>query len=140
MSNEISISQEVRIKKDNLNESVSARFQADMVGDAGGPTPGQIDVPVDGIAVDFIVLDTVGICVITNLDLLNYVTVGIKDLGTNRFYPIDEILAGETWSRRLSRKLGKQYYGTGTGTGSDNVLWLDADTAECKVVVKGFER
>jgi hypothetical protein len=140
MSDEINVSIDIRVKKDNLDEHITARFTADMDGDEGGVTPGQITVPTTGIAVDFSELTQAGVCTIQNLDQTNYVTIGVKDTGTNRFYPLDEILPGETWARRISRKLGKQFFGTGTGTGTDNVLWLDADTAACRVVVKCFEK
>lgn len=139
MSSEISVTIDISVKKDFGDERISARFQADQ-NVIGGPTPGLILVPTTGIELDLSLLDTPGICTIQNLDPTNYVTVGVKDLGTNRFYPIDEILPGETWARRISRKLGKQYFGTGTGTGTDNVIWLDADTATCKVVAKVFEK
>jgi hypothetical protein len=49
-----------------------------------------------------------------------------------------EVRAGETYHLRLSRKLGEDFPGTGTGAGSTK-LHLRADAAACRVNVLAFD-
>jgi hypothetical protein len=68
-----------------------------------------------------------------NLDSTNYVEVGVLVGAT--FYPMLELLPGETYVVRLSRNL--QYGPTGTAHTQD--LHLRANTASVKVLVEAFE-
>jgi len=106
----------------------------------GGPTPGQITCTTTGTNVDLSVLATPGLCRIQNLDGTNFVTVGIWDPETEVFYPLLELLAGESYALRLSRDLAWEF-ATGTGTigPETNTLRIKADTASCDVLVEAFE-
>lgn len=141
MANEIAVQIRVRVTNGNLKyvNPVSS-FYVDMTG-AKGPTPGAIAVPTDGVDVYFDQLTTPGLCLITNLDDTNYVEVGIYDPQTDVFYPLMEVGPGESWPMILSRNLGEQYAGSGTGTTTpENYLRLKANVAACDVQVETFER
>lgn len=138
MADEITIRSSVQIRKGNLEyRPHPAYFQADMSGTPDGPSPGALAVAVTGTNVSFSQITTPAVCRITNLDATNFVEVGIWD-GLN-WYPILEILAGESYIVRLSRNLSSEY-GTGTGTSSTDVnqLQLRANTAACNVIVEAF--
>ena len=115
-------------------------FQALVTG-RKGPSPGAIGCSVAGTNVDFGELTTPGLCRIQNIDPTNYVTIGIWDPEFSKFYPLLELLAGESYIYRLSRDLAWEY-GTATGTASGpetNTLQIRADTAPCNVLVEAFE-
>jgi len=142
MSDEISIRSSLQIRKDNLEyQSKPTAFNATMVADAAAPTPGRITVPIEGVDVDLTALTTPGIARLMNLDSTNYITYGIYDPDGDTFYPLGELLPGESYVLRMSRNLQEEY-GTGTGTtGADtNRLRLKADTASCEALVEIFER
>ena len=143
MADEASIMSGLRINVDNLQyQSLPQSFSAD-VSVARGPSPGVVTVPTIGVTIDFSVLTQAGLCRIMNLDETNYVEFGIKDPETNKFYPVGELLAGESYVFRLSRNVGEEQAGTGSSsatTGPDtNVFWMRADTASCDVVVEAFD-
>lgn len=137
MANEITVNCGLNIKNGSLDYAARPNsFRADM-STIGGPTPGTIAVPVTGVQIDLSGLSTPGICRIQNLDTTNYVTVGIYD-GVS-YFPLMELLAGESFIIRLYRHLGDEF--VGTGTPSDvNQLYAMADTAECKLLVEAFEK
>ncbi len=140
MANEIQVRASLQIKKDNLDySSKPTSFKADMTG-SKGPSPGALTATVDGIDVDFSELTTPGMCRIQNLDPDNFVEYGIWDPEGSTFYPLGELLPGESYPLRLSRNLQEEFM-TGTGTtGADtNRLRIKADTASCDVVVEAFE-
>ena len=141
MANEVTIVSSLRIVTGNLiYQSQPTAFSAAMTG-SKGPTPGAISVPIGGVAVTFGELITPGFCRLMNLDATNYVEYGIRDPGINVFYPLGEILPGESFILRLSRNLLEEYTGTGTGTTSTgNQFWLKANTATCYIVVEAFEK
>ena len=114
-------------------------FTFDVAG-TKGPVPGAIEASVLGTDVDFSELTTPALCRIMNLDGTNFVEFGIWDPEGITFYPLGEVLAGETYVLRLSRYLQEEY-GTGTGTtGADtNRLRIKADTAAVQVLVEAFE-
>jgi hypothetical protein len=57
------------------------------------------------------------------------------------FYPLIELLPGESYVFRLSRNIQEQYAGTGTGTTApDNRLRIKANGASCVVLVEAFEK
>lgn len=142
MADEIRVTVGVSINKDNLKYRPPAvTFRADMNGVAKGPSPGAITVTTDGTQVTFSELTTPGLCLVKNLDEDNYVEYGILDPVTRTFYPLGEILPGEQYVIRLSRNLREAYLpysGTGT-TGEVNSLYFKANTADCIIVVEGFE-
>ena len=140
MANEATIRSSLAITKGKLKYSGQpTSFTADVAG-TKGPTPGAIDVSIEGTDIDLGELTTPGLCRLMNLDDTNYVVYGIWDPEGARFYPLGELLPGETYVIRLARMIEEEY-GTGTGTvGADtNRLRMKADTATCNIVVEAFE-
>lgn len=140
MANEATINLGFSIIKTGLTyRPASVQFRVDVDG-AKGPSPGAITVSTYGTDVDFSQLITPGLCLLTNLDTVNYVEYGIYN-GVE-FYPLGEIGPGETYPLKLSRNLLEAYIGTGTGTDAVGAssLRIKANTASCDVVVAAFER
>ena len=145
MSNEAQIQSGLKILKTSgtittLQYSASpSSFVGDVSG-TKGPVPGAILATLAGVNVDFGELTTPSYCRIMNLDDTNFVEYGIWDPEGSTFYPLGEILPGESYVLRLSRNLSEEF-GTGTGTtGADtNRLRIKADTAACNVLVEAFE-
>lgn len=140
MANEAIIRTSLQITKGNLEyRSQPTLFYADVAG-TKGPVPGCIEVSTVGTNVDFGELTQPALCRIHNLDASNFVEYGVWDPEGSTFYPLGELLAGDTYVLRLSRNLQEEY-GTGTGTtGADtNRLRFKADTAAVNVVVEAFE-
>lgn len=138
MADEVVIRSELNVLKTNLDyKSRPTQFYGDLSGTPDGPSPGSLTVSVAGVNVDFSQLTTPAYCRIMNLDATNFITIGIWD-GTN-WYPMLEVLAGETYVVRLSRSLSQEY-GTGTGTTGSavNQLQLRANTSACNVLVEAF--
>ena len=148
MTSEAIVMSGLQISKDDTSGKVSyfsspTSFQADVTG-AKGPAVGALDVSVYGTEVNLSELTTPGFARFYNQDPTNYVTYGIRDPETDVFYPLGEILPGESYVLRLSRGVGQVWVGTGTGTGtsglSDNKLTFYADTAACHVLIEVFEK
>ena len=146
MSNEARIRSSLTIRKGTTPlqleySSKPTTFLADVAG-VKGPSPGAISVSVYGTDVDLSELEVPGLCRLMNLDAKNYVEYGIWDPEVDMFYPLGEVLPGESYVIRLSRNL-REEYGTGTGTGtigpSTNRLRLVANVATCNVLVEAFE-
>lgn len=143
MASEIQVRVGLGIRKDNLQyQSQPQAFNADMVTSTPkGPVPGAFSVSVDGTACDLSQLTTPGFAKIQNLDSTNYVEYGIRDVSSNLFYPLGELLPGEVYVLRFSRNLLEEYDSPGTGTtGPVNQLWFKANTAACVVTVEAFEK
>jgi hypothetical protein len=147
MSGEAKLQLSLQIDKTDATGNVAFRsyptqFTADVTG-AKGPTPGAFTVSVHGTDVDLSELITPGLARFYNQDPTNYVSYGIADPETDKFYPLGEILPGEFWPIRLSRLLGQEYAQAGTGTGTagaeTNTLRFMANAAPCNVVVEAFE-
>jgi len=123
-----------------MDENISAGFTADVDG-TKGPTPGALTIPTGGKAVSFEELSTPSLCVLKNSDATNYVSYGIYDPQTDVYYPLGELLPGESYVLRLSRDLQEEYVGTGTGTtAANNQFFMKADGADVEVTVKAFEK
>lgn len=145
MSQESQVQTSLRIKKGNLlYQSQPNAFNADVAG-TNGPSPGAVTIATKPTSISFAQLNTMGgLCRIMNIDTTNFVTWGILDSVTHHFYPLGEMLPGETYVLRLSRKLGTEY-GTGAGTGTDVVgtgdtLAFKADNAQVVVLVEAFDK
>ena len=142
MANEAQITSILRIVKGSMTyQSQPSSFMADVDGE-GGPTPGAILVSTAGTNIDLSQLTVPGLCRIQNLDTTNYVQYGIWDPETEAFYPLGELLPGETFSFRLARDIQEQYgAGTGTGTGDAglNRLRFKAIGDNCIVLIEAFE-
>jgi hypothetical protein len=141
MSNEAQIRTSLRIRLGKLNyQSQPTVFLAD-VSTAKGPSPGAISVTVGGVDVDLSQLAQPGLCRLMNLDSTNFVTVGVKDPETDKFYPLLELLPGESYVVRLSRDVNQEYSSTGTGTTDPgtNALCIRSDADDCNVLVEAFD-
>ncbi len=140
MADEAQIRTSLQVKSGNLTyQSQPTAFNADM-DSAKGPTPGAFSASVAGTDVNLSQLVRPGLCRIMNLDEDNFVHVGIWSPDAHLFFPLMELLPGETYVLRLSRDLGDEYLGAGTGTGAPpNTLRVKADTAACNVLVEAFE-
>lgn len=119
-------------------------FNAD-VSTPGGPSPGRISVSPGGTDVDLSKLVNPGLYRIMNTDLTNYVDFGIYEPATGTFYPLLEIMPGETYVGRFSRNLGEEVSGTVTGTGTtatNNTVRLRAtqSTSAVDVILEAFEK
>ncbi len=140
MADEATIQSSLLIRAGNISyQSQPVSFRATVTG-RKGPVPGCIRVPITGVSVNFTELVLPSLCRIQNLDVTNFVTVGIWDPNSATFYPVLDLLAGESYVMRLSRFMQSDL-GTGSGTdgGSGNRLRLRADTAACNVVIEAFE-
>lgn len=140
MANEATVRSSLQILEGKVDyRSQPTVFLADVAAGTKGPTPGALTATVAGIDVDLSELTVPGLCRIMNLDGTNFVEVGIWD-GTT-FFPMLDMLAGESYVIRLSQCLGEEF---GTGTGSTgppiNTLRIKADTASCDVLVEAFEK
>lgn len=121
-------------------QSQPTSFVADVDG-SKGPTPGALTVPTGGKIILFNELTTPGLCRLINYDQTNYVTYGIYDPDYDRFYPLGELLPGESYVLRLSRIFRQEYDGTGTGTSPPSCyFFMKANTAQCNVSVEAFEK
>lgn len=99
-----------------------AAFTADVTG-SSGPYGGTRTVTETGEAVDLTDVGTPGLCRIMNQSESYYLMVGVHD-GTS-FFPLLELLPGESFCFRLHRFLGVEYVGTGTPADA-NSLWLQS--------------
>lgn len=142
MSSEAQVRCSLQIKVGNLYfQNQPTQFVAD-VSVANGPTPGVVPVTITGVNIDLSKLTKPGFCVIQNLDVLatnplNYVLIGPYD-GVS-FYPLIELLPGETCMLRLYRYLGGEFLGTGTNADT-NFLRAMSYNASCKILVQAFEK
>lgn len=112
-------------------------YQTDDIVTVGGPTPGTISVAVTGTDVNLSALTDPGWCRVQNLDITNFVTLGIYDGAT--YFPFLELGPEQFVVVKLYRDLGKEFVGTGSTAGG-NTFRIQADTAACKVKVEAFER
>lgn len=128
------------IRKGNLYyQSQPSQVTFDLTNE-GGPTPGMIKALTSGTDVSLSVLTTPGPCRIMNLDASNYVTVGIWEPDTSKFYPFLELGPGETYVFKLSRSILKEWSNTGTGVvDSNQTLRIMAANDTCDVIVEAFE-
>ncbi len=144
MANEIQIRVSLQVKKGVVDfQSRPTAFSADIEADVLlGPTPGAINIPIGGAAVDLSSLGTPGWCWIQNQDEEVSVEIGVHN-GTD-FYPLLELGPGECVPLPLSRHLNARETVTGTGTvGTEiNDLWIKplTNVPTGQVTVLAFER
>ena len=139
MANEATIRGSLAIRAGQTDyQSRPSSFNANVTTPVLGPTPGLVVATAFGVAVNLSLLTTPGLCRIQNLDASNAVELGAYDPDTNEFYPILELLAGESYPLRLSRFLGSEF-GTGTtgttasGSGVQLMLRGLGGTVDCLV-------
>src|SRR3989304_7264308 len=116
MTIRVRVSSSLQIDNNVTEQHYSSRpttFTAD-VEDGSGPTPGLVNVPVDGVDIDLTsITNPGGLIRIQNLSTTNYVEVGSWDGAI--FRPLFEIMPSEFYVMRVARNLGN-IYATGTGT------------------------
>ena len=143
MADEASIRSSMIIKKGSLDYNSKPTYFTADVSSAVAPTPGGITVSTAGTDVVLTELTTPGLCRLMNLDTTNYVQVGLYDPETVKFYPLLELMPGESYIVRLSRDIQWEY-GTGAGTGTTgaetNILRLKAIGGNCECIVEAFEK
>lgn len=143
MAGEITVRTSLTVRKGRQSyQSPSAGYTADLVAaTAVGPTPGALAVSTEGTDVSLAQLNTPGHCFIQNIDSTNPFEWGVWDPETSRFYPVGQLLPGETVVLRLSPNVGVEYTGTGTGTtAATNRLHLKASGGASTARVEAFER
>ncbi len=147
MANEAQIRTSLQIDKGTDPVQIAYRsqptvFLADVAG-VKGPLPGAFAVSTAGTDVDFSELTTPALCRIMNLDATNFVTYGIWDPEGGLFFPLGEMLPGESYILRLSRVLQGEFGTEGGPAGTvgpnTNRLRCMADTAAVNVLVEAFE-
>lgn len=147
MSQEATITASLGISKIDATTNITqisyqsrpSAFKADVSG-AKGPTPGAISATTNGTDIDFSQLTTPGLCRIMNLDVTNYITVGVWEPDTSKFYPVMELKPGETYVHRWSRSVKSEWSGTGTSVvDTNNTIRIKAANAPCNVLVETFE-
>lgn len=115
---------------------------ATVTGNAG-PEPGLVVATTTGTVVTFDSLTTPALCVIRNLDSTNFIDYGIYDPDTNKFYPLGEVLAGESYVLRFSRNMEEEFGTSGGDTGTTgtdaNRLMVRANAANVNVSIEAFE-
>ncbi len=115
-------------------------FLAD-VSVADGPSPGSVTVSTAGTDISFSQLTNPSLCRLMNLDSTNTIEVGVWDPDTAEFYPLLELLPGETFVVRLSSYLGSEMGLVGTGTtGSGVTMRAKAVGAASVLLVEAFGR
>lgn len=125
MANEISIQFSGSIKNGNLYDKFgpeSGNFKLDQA-TVGGPSPGMISVGTSEEVITFTDITAPTLVVMTNLDATNYVEYGPTSAGA--LVNFGKLLPG-----------GKPNVVTLT-TGV--TLRMKANTAACKVLIKGYE-
>ena len=148
MSGEATITSLLQINKNNLKYlNQGGSFTADIVGTAKGPTPGAIAVSVSYTVVNLSQLTTPGLCRISSLEAAtssNVIQVGIYDSQVASFYPLMELLPGESYVIRLSRLINKEILpGTGTSVTDstpEGSLALKSSPGVGIALVEAFER
>ncbi len=141
MSNEIRVQTNLQVVKGStFYQSRPTAFVATMNG-TRGPTPGAFVASKTGTDVDLSELSQMGgLCRIQNLDSTNFITYGLFDTSSFRFYPLGDVLPGESYVLRLSQELGEEI-GTGSGTANlgGSTLRIKAHGAACQVLIEAFD-
>lgn len=122
-----------------IDEDHTATFNMNM-GDRLGPAPGLQRIPTTGKDIDLSELNVPGPCFIKNMDQTNFVTYGIKEPATGKFYPWGDLRPGEASLFRFSKYLGEEFIGIGTGTDpTPNTVHFMANTAAVQVYIGAYE-
>ena len=130
MSSQATVQSSLNLTNGNLQfrSAGPGAFNPTVTG-TNGPTPGCVTVPVAGIDIEFSQLTALGgLGQFYNIDSTNFITVGLRDILTNEFYPFIDVLPGESYVMRLSSKLPMHETGTGTFSGSNAVVHAKTNT------------
>ena len=150
MANEVTVRTTLQVITGSIEYiSRPQQFTADMTGEKG-PGPGVVEISIAGTIIDLSEFTTPAFCRIQNIgrvdggtaDANTYVEYGVMDPETSIFYPLGEMLIGESYIIRLSRNIFEEY-NTGTGTGTvgptTNTVFMRASPANQNAVVEAFE-
>lgn len=118
MANEISIKIGVTVQNGDLKEQINDSFSVTQSA-VGGPTPGYVTIGTSEESQAFSELSTLGWVHLKNLDSTNYVQWGFA---TGAYG--GRLEAGETATFRLE---------------PSTTLYMVANTAACKMLIKAFE-
>lgn len=118
MADEITVQASIQVVNGNLRDSFAIGSQSIDQAAYGGPTPGYFTLGTSEETIAFGELSTKGWCVIHNLDATNFITFGFS----TGVYG-GKLKAGEACVFRLNT----------------TSLYMIANTAACKVLVKGYE-
>jgi len=119
MANEISVSFSMRVVNGTMVETIQPGTRSITQTAIGGPTPGYITVGASEESLTFSELSTLGLLYMENLDTTNYIEFG----GSTGVY-LGRLKPGEPNQFRLN---------------PGATLFLKANTAACKCIVKAFE-
>lgn len=145
MSNEATVQCGLAISKPSVNLHYSSEpksFRATVNG-SKGPTPGSVVATLAGTDVDLSGLDSPGgLARIMNKATSGFVVVGIHD--NFEFYPLLDILPGESYPLRLSRFIGQSVGTTDVGTAIDDagvyrLRVKSVGVAESEVIIEAFD-
>lgn len=146
--NEVTIRSSIIVKNGSAPPSnYNASFLADQAL-KGGPSPGELIIDASGRDVFFTELTTAGWAWIQNMEDPTtsdvYVTFGIYDQTTRKFFALGELLPGEGIPFRFSRQMTNIYLGSGTGTlsaaGRANLRFEAHGTSTARVFVGAFNK
>lgn len=127
MSNELTVTAAIKVSNGNLSySSLPTQCQANQ-SVANGPSPGAVSVATGGTDIGLSQLTTPAWARVINLDLTNFVTIGIYKSAV--FYPLIEILPGQLAVFRLSR----------SALGGGATVRAVADTAAVKILFDCFD-
>lgn len=118
MADEIRVNVALTVNNGNLRDSFAKSYTADQSAE-GGPTPGYVTIGTTEEENALSELSTKGLCIIQNLDDTNFVEWGFS----TGVYG-GKMLAGET---------------AGPFRLNGTSLFLKADTAACKCVIRAYE-
>lgn len=114
-------------------------FQANVTG-TKGPVPGAVTATLAGNNIDFAELATPGLTRVMNLDATNRYEIGIWDPDNSKFFPLLEVLPGESYVIRLSRNLQEEFQtGTGTTGLGANRFRIKANGLAVEALIEAFE-
>lgn len=115
-------------------------FSADVTG-TRGPNPGTVIATAAGTDVDLSGLTDPGWCHLHNQDTTGYVEFGVWDTETSTFFPLLELLPGQSMIIQLSRNFGEdQAAGTGTTAATNRLRVKTYGGTTGEVFVGAFER
>ena len=119
MANEITLKVELQVRNGSLVDTFSIGSQAITQTALGGPTPGYFTLGTAEETLAFGELTNRGVCVIQNLDPTNYIEWGFSTGVYGARVP-----PGQAYVIHLNA----------------TSLFMRANTAACKVLVKAYER
>lgn len=120
MANEITLKIDLQVRNGNLVDTFSIGNQSINQAAVGGPTPGYFTLGTSEEELAFAELSSKGVCLIQNLDATNYIEYGFATGGPYGA----RVPAGQAYVIHLNA----------------TSLFMRANTAACKVLVKAYER